>query len=208
MRVDTQWFNDMISRTAYGSQRRIARKIRGRHGRPLDPAALSLMLRGKRAMQISEARQFADILNVPLIEVLRRAGISVPDEQTKHVPVAGHIDKNGTLVMHSPDESELVPAPSDVPADSVVIRCQTARSDYALIDGWQFFVEKPGPAKPDHIGRFCVVSAKGHDPGVAFVARGYKAGTYNLTAGIYFGHAHLIENATIDWASAVIWIRP
>lgn len=207
MRVDTGWFNDLIRRSSFGSQRRLARKIRGRSGKPLDPAALSLMLRGKRSIQLSEARQLADLLNVPLIEVLRHAGIAMPEEGTRQYHLFGHLDSDGELHLIK-DGTETVTGPAELPPDAVAVRCRTSRSQYDLLDGWVFFAEKPKPPSPDAIGRYCLASPRKLKPLACFVLRGYKPGTANLMCGFFFGALKPVENIVLDWVAPVIWVRP
>ena len=72
MVIDTEWFHDRI-KSRHESLRKFARMLQGRHGQQFDVGALSLMLRGKRAMQLDEARQIAKLLNVPFMEVVVRA---------------------------------------------------------------------------------------------------------------------------------------
>lgn len=73
--IETDWFIERIKESGYGSLRSLAPKIRGKLGKRLDVAALSLMLRGKREIKLGEARQLADLLMVPMGEVIRRAGV-------------------------------------------------------------------------------------------------------------------------------------
>lgn len=210
MKVDTDWFNDLIKKSPYGSQRRLSRKLRGRNGRPLDPAAVSLMLRGKRAIQLHEARQFADLLDVPLFEVLRHSGIAMPEDGARTFPIVGYLDKQGELHMagsRGSREKEMISGPGDLPRDAIAIRWLTANSEHALIDGWVIFASKPSSSTQDAIGRFCVVSPKKGKPGVAFVSRGYKAGTVNLLNGIH-GFLRPAENVQLEWVAPVLWIRP
>jgi DNA-binding Xre family transcriptional regulator len=70
MSIDTKWFkNRLLDRQV--SQRQLARRI------GLDPAAVSLMLRGQRRMQLSEAAAIARELGCSLNDVLEHAGIEV-----------------------------------------------------------------------------------------------------------------------------------
>lgn len=72
MVIDTEWFHSKIQ-DRHESLRNFSRMMVGRHGKRFDVAAPSLMLRGKRAMQLDEARQIAKLLNVPFMEVVTRA---------------------------------------------------------------------------------------------------------------------------------------
>lgn len=73
-RIDATWFKRQVRASRWRSLRRLAPEVRGLEG-PLSISALSMLLSGKRSMRIEEARQLADLLAVPLLEVLRRAGI-------------------------------------------------------------------------------------------------------------------------------------
>jgi hypothetical protein len=68
--IDTEWFRGRISdrRT---SARQLAFQMK------IDPAAMSLMLRGKRKMTVLEAAELAELLGADLEEVMRRAGAAV-----------------------------------------------------------------------------------------------------------------------------------
>lgn len=164
------------------------------------------MLRGKRAIQLHEARQLADVLDIPLIDVLRHAGIATHEEGTRVVPIAGTIDKNGEL--HLIQGKETIPGPGDLPAEAIAVRYTTARSEHDMIDGWLLFTEKPGPLRPEVIGRLCLVGPKKGRPQIAFVLRGYKGGTVNLVAGPYGTLGSSENNVHLEWIAPVLWIRP
>lgn len=78
--VDTRWFQNTLADKRL-SQRGLAKHLK------LDPAAVSLMIRGKRKMSAAEAAEVARFLNVGVEEVLGRAGVArtIPDK-TKHQP--------------------------------------------------------------------------------------------------------------------------
>lgn len=75
MEIDTSWFVRLIKESRFGSLRQLAPKLRARSGKPMDVAALSRMLSGEREMVLDEARQLANLLGVPMGEVIRRAGV-------------------------------------------------------------------------------------------------------------------------------------
>ncbi len=83
-RVDTAWFHERIKASPFTSIRQLAPRIRNRNGKPLTVPALSLALRGQRALLLDEARQLAELLREPVAEVLVRAGLRggcAPDHQ-------------------------------------------------------------------------------------------------------------------------------
>lgn len=90
-RTDTRWFRERLS-DAQLSQRKLAQHLH------LDPAAVSLMLRGKRKMSTKEATELAKLLRVPVQEVVLRAG------NTATVPV-------GHTVQFNPPEPDMLELP-------------------------------------------------------------------------------------------------
>lgn len=68
MKVDTQWFRFRLQDRRM-TQRQLASLMK------MDPASVSLMLRGQRRMQLMEAERMAYFLNVGVEEVLFHAGV-------------------------------------------------------------------------------------------------------------------------------------
>ena len=66
-RIDTMWFRGKLADKRL-SQRKLALLM------DIDPAAMSLMIRGKRKMSVTEAAEIAKFLGVGVDEVLLRAG--------------------------------------------------------------------------------------------------------------------------------------
>lgn len=85
MNIDTPWFVERITRSRYGSQRQLALAIGS------SPSHLSLMLNGHQPVTLQAAAAIAKALEVPLLEVLERAGYEVgsrraPRDPLSHVP--------------------------------------------------------------------------------------------------------------------------
>lgn len=69
---------EKIRASRHRSLRRLAPLIkRGYSRKPMDVAALSRILNGKRIMTLDEANQIAILLDLPLAEVVRRAGYRI-----------------------------------------------------------------------------------------------------------------------------------
>lgn len=96
-RTDTRWFRERLS-DAQLSQRKLAQHLH------LDPAAVSLMLRGKRKMSTKEATELAKLLRVPVQEVVLRAG------NTATVPV-GHTVQFNPPAAKAPPEPDMLELP-------------------------------------------------------------------------------------------------
>lgn len=69
-KIDTNWFKNRL-RDIEMSQKEFARQM------GMDPAAISLALRAKRKILITEAVSMAKILRVSVDEVLERAGLDL-----------------------------------------------------------------------------------------------------------------------------------
>jgi transcriptional regulator with XRE-family HTH domain len=69
--VDTRWFHNKLQDKQM-SQRGLAKLL------DLDPAAVSLMLKGRRKMSAAEAAEIANLLGVSVDEVLTRSGAGMP----------------------------------------------------------------------------------------------------------------------------------
>jgi transcriptional regulator with XRE-family HTH domain len=151
--VDTRWFRDRLADCKL-SQRGLARAM------GLDPAAVSLTLRGKREMKIAEAAQIARLLGVPADDVMEHAGVRVASKNVL-VPVGATMD--ATAEVHFDLTSgESVPHPGGDIAEMVcACRCQTEGSEMSHMDGWLLFWHPPGVRRPvvvrapEKRGRLC-----------------------------------------------------
>jgi hypothetical protein len=100
--IDDKWFRLMTDR-AKESQRSLAAKI------GMDPSSWVRVLQGKRRLQLNEADRVADVLGVPVEEVLRHAGLRIEVPKGRghvvHGPgdplpsLGGTIDMTGQVVF-------------------------------------------------------------------------------------------------------------
>lgn len=71
--IDGAWFKQQFDRAGL-SMREVARRLpAGKHGKPMDPSALSRALNGTRKMSISEAKNIARILKLSEAVVVQKA---------------------------------------------------------------------------------------------------------------------------------------
>jgi len=103
--INTRWFQNALADKRL-SQRGLASRL------GVDPAAVSLMFRGKRKMSAADASAVAQFLNVSVDEVLGHAGI------TRAAPAKGnHQTRDATTdmgsIVHRKPESPLAP-PTDL----------------------------------------------------------------------------------------------
>jgi transcriptional regulator with XRE-family HTH domain len=173
---NTQWFKEQILRCKT-SQRQLARKL------GIDPASLSLMLRGRRKMQLQEVDALAKNLMVTRDEILKNVGIERDADAV--VPVVGFLDSDFKFLPYKSIDKEAINRPSGVGADAYAIRFQTARTKLQSIDAWILFLEKSQSPTTAIIGSHCLLKRKDGSRCLAFIqSQGYKKGTYNLLVGL------------------------
>ena len=140
----------------------------------IDPAAASLMLRGKRRMTPHEAHQISVILGTPLNEVMRQAGIEVT-EDVHRCPIAAFVNEDGAVTTMPPRTHDTVLGPADCPLGTYAVQ---VRSHASIKDGWLLFVtpaQAPASANADQLclvatadGKQVLAVVQGFDPtGVA-----------------------------------------
>lgn len=200
MPVDTRWFRDRLADRRM-SQRGLARAL------GLDAAAVSLMFRGKRRMQMSEAADVARLLGVPIDEVIAHAGIRAPasgglEMPERDLPLMYWIDGHGE--MHPIPPGERVEMRAALPDDAVVAQCRTAMSPLEHMDRWLLAFSAPTKAgvPADAVGRYCVMRLAGGVMMAGYLRPGYKAGTFAVHS------ATVIMDARLDWAAPVLLIQP
>lgn len=192
--INQAWFQERL-RALKLSQRQLAKRIN------LDPAAVSYMFQGKRAMSMDEAKAIADQLFVPVTEVMRQAGIDVLDDVRK-VPVAGFISKGSVVNLLPQGTHDTVVAPADVPAGSFAIQTRIVSNPK---DGWLWFISGQQRQPEDLLDRLCLVALSDGRMVSAILRRGYKQRLFNL---VLMPDNGVLENQEVAWAAHVMWIQP
>lgn len=194
--IDKGWFQERLRQLKI-SQRQLAKRI------GLDPAAVSYMLQGKRAMSMDEAKAIAEQLLVPVTEVMRQAGIEVLDDVRK-VPVTGFIGAGCVVTLLPIGTHDHVMAPSDTPAGSFALQVRMVSS---ARDGWLYYVAGEQLHAVESVDKLCLVALKDGGMKKAVIKRGYKKDLYNLLLTCEEKQT-VLENKEIVWASRVLWIQP
>lgn len=194
-KVDREWFRDRLGDMKM-SQRKLAKHL------GLDPAAITLMLRGERRISTEEAQEIAALLSVPVTEIMRRAGVDVRDDVRK-VPLTGYLTQESVVEKIGKGEPEFIEAPADVPGGSFAVQVRDHQSPH---DGWIMIVSGDKVEPERVIDRACACSTQGGKVVTGIIKKGYKRGTYNLV--ITATKPRIIENAEIEWASPILWIKP
>lgn len=194
--VDTAWFKDRII-ARKSSQRKLAKALN------MDPAAMSLLLRGMRGIAPQEAEALARELGVPMGEVLARIGVDATAGAKNQVNVVARVSDMGEMRTGRPQEgARRVAAPEGMPEDAAAFRIESE----GFADGWLGYYQPVDSVVVEAIGRFCVAQVAGKDEWHArVVRRGHGKGTYNLVDP--FGRSPAIEGARLASASPVLWIK-
>ena len=74
MKIDSAWFLSKIEQSQFGSGRKLADKM------GIDPSFLSRSVNGERRFNFEELESFSRLVDIPLLEVLARAGLNVRGE--------------------------------------------------------------------------------------------------------------------------------
>lgn len=193
--MNTRWFKRQLQ-DKHLSQRGLAKLL------DLDPAAVSLMLRGQRRMTLKEAHRIAEILGVATTEVIREAGIPV-DDGIRRVPISGICGSEGIVQLLAARTHEKTIAPADVPSDSYAIQL---RQPGHCKDGWLMFISAAQQEPIDRLESMNLCALHDGSQVLAYVRRGYRKETYNLT--LITDAAKLLQDQLVTWASPVLWIRP
>lgn len=192
--MNTKWFRAQLADKKM-SQRGLA-KLMG-----LDAAAISLMLRGMRRMTPDEAHQIANILGLPITEVLRQAGIKVMDD-VRRVPISAAVDADGTVSLFPAKTHDEVVGPADCPAGTYGVQCRAAALPQ---DGWLLYVSPAQGPADSQMDKLCVVATTKGEQLTSIVRRGYRGGTFNL---IVWPSRAVRADQDVAWCSPVLWIKP
>lgn len=193
--VDREWFRDRLADIKM-SQRKLAKHLE------VDPAAVTLMLRGERRITTAEAQEIAGVLGVPVTEIMRRAGIDVRDD-VRRVALTGYLTTDAVIEEVEEGEPEFIEAPADVPGGSYAVQVRDHMSPH---DGWVMIIsgDKVDPERV--IDRACACAVSDGKVVTGVIKKGYKRGTFNLV--ITATQPKILENASIEWASPILWIKP
>jgi hypothetical protein len=193
--INKQWFVEQLESHKI-SQRGLAKKI------GVDPAAISYTLSGSRKMTMPEAKAIADVLLLPVTEVMRQAGIEVLDDVRK-VDVAGYIGSASGVTLLPQGTHDTAIAPPDVPSGSFALQVRMVQTTY---DGWLYFVSGQQQEPEQVLDRLCLVAVDDGRLLLAIVRRGYKRSLYNLVLSP--DTTAVLENQKVAWAAPVLWIQP
>jgi transcriptional regulator with XRE-family HTH domain len=202
LEIDDQFFRDAL-RAADKSQREMARFM------GLDPAAITLMLQGRRAMQLSEAQQIAGFLGVTIEDVLRHAGLQLSGDdggtaaRPLSVPLIGTIGAGGEVRLDAKTNGKTVDAPAKMPAEAAALRAIEDVFAPVVMRGALLYFKPSNVVEPSAIGRLAVVRLGNRSIKLRHVAPGFDFDRFTLT-----DQQGSQENVGLTAATPVLWIKP
>jgi transcriptional regulator with XRE-family HTH domain len=146
--VDKDWYLEQLRRREL-TQATVA-KLMG-----VDPATLSYAVNGTRELKVKEASALAQILDVPVTEIMRRWGFEVPNDH-RTVPVTHWINDDMTTSERSQPFNR-TPAPPDVPSDASAAVFRPTHGVGGFWDGMTAFVEPGQQNIRDCVGYACLI---------------------------------------------------
>lgn len=204
-RPDVQWFRSRL-KDRNVSQRGLAKIME------VDAAALSRLFQGRRELRLHEAEQIAEVLAVPVREVLEHMGLRMSDGP--RIPVVGIVKGDATVEFRSDSPKHAIQAPFDVPHDAIALVCQTADTPLSYLDTALMIVAKPAGQVDDCVARLSLVQVlddtlqPSGDPFVAHVYRGLDRGYWRLTRFGSPNGAARMGSVKLGWGVPILWIRP
>lgn len=191
--INTKWFRAQLMEREM-SMRGLAKKMN------LDPASVSLMLRGMRRMTNAEAHTIATLFGVRVTEVLRQAGVPIT-EDVHTVTLLGTVDARACVKVAASTARYQVPV--DVPADgfALQVRCATSPAD-----GWLILCASPMLQPEAALERLAMVTMENGTRMVGTLKKGYDNGFFNIVTTI--PATDTLENQSVTGANPVLWIRP
>lgn len=192
--MDTTWFKDLL-RAKKLSQRSLAKML------DLDPAAVSLMFRGKRRMGMKEAVALSKLLGVGIQEVNRRAGIAV-EEDVHRLRVTFSTDSTSKVSALPTDLTFDFLSPAGCPVGSYGIQVRDPRD---LRDHSIYIVS--ADSNSNFLGRSLLahIETDKSEHYLGYLCKGYARNTYQLISTD--GHV-LFKELAAKVVRPVLWISP
>jgi hypothetical protein len=139
-------------------------------------------------------------LNVPLEEVLRRAGLSVP---VAPLPIVALADASLRILDNEvPDTLPVVPAPPSLPPNAEAVLCHTPSS---TMFGWIFAYVASEKIEPTAVGHLSCVRLRDGTELIRFLKPSLVPDRFDLVSLL---GARPVRGVEVLTATPVLYIRP
>ncbi len=195
-KINTAWFQKQI-KLAGLTQRQVSRSMN------MDPGSFSQRLNGTFTFRADEAAQLAQILKLPMDDVLINMGIQPPESSSGSLAIKGWVDGELMVHMEPPKGPRTAPKPA-FGRDVDVLRFQTVGSALDGMDGALVYYQSQDDVNHDHLGKLCVVDITKKKRGLRVVKRGYQSGSYHLYS---MSGEMMEEDVSLEAISPVVWLK-
>lgn len=161
---------------------------------------LSLMLSGKRRMQLDEAIRLSQILGIPLNEIIANAGFPEVLQDGRRVPVVGILRGTGE-VEPVPPHTERAVAPVNLPDNASAIQARTADTPLQWLDRAVFFCGEQAEPNDAMLERLSHIKIKNGPAVIGMLRRGYVSGSYSISG------PYSADSASVEWVAPIIVTR-
>jgi hypothetical protein len=194
-KADKEWFQEQLRRREL-TQTAVAAMME------VDPATLSYALNGTRELKVREAVGLAQILDVPVAEILRRWGFEIPNDE-RTVPIVAVVNDDMTCSPRDQPYNRTV-APPGVPSDATAIVFRPSYGVGGFWDGMTAFIE-PGVQDMRHcVGYLSLIQTEDGTCLVGVLSRGHDTGVFTVT---HPGTRNTSAETRVAKANRALWLR-
>lgn len=165
------------------------------------PNIVHKILNGERRLQVGEARTVARLMQLPLVETLRRFGFAVPGTTCALV---GRVDGRGRVSIRPPQaDNRTVIAPESA-IGVVALAIDAAHSALSVYHGSLLYYEPSNMVRVDSFGRLAVLEMDGELAPVIGVLDRASLGRADVTV---FGGIEVLQTQRLVSATPILWQR-
>ncbi|OWY39360.1 hypothetical protein CEK28_08555 [Xenophilus sp. AP218F] len=190
---DRDWFRRMFDAAGI-SQNQVAAEL------AIPRSSMTNLLEGKRALKADEAAALAEILDVPLAEILRRFGIAVADHEHTPQNITHVIDSAGTLTALQ-NSNAVAPPVLDMPEGAYCVQLRTsyaAQAEVRGVDGWILYTSPFDDAVAKAVGRWVLARNRAGQVGIGALIRAYQPiGHYSISGPVPLAICEIVAVALI-----------
>ena len=191
---DRQWIDARLDEI--GVRKKDVAQALGVH-----PNIVHKILNGERRLQVGEARTVAKLMQLPLVETLRRFGFNVPGTTC---PLVGRIDGRGRVSIRPPSaDGRTVLAPESA-IGVVALAVDAAHSALSVYHGSLLYYEPAQMVRVDSFGRLAVLEMDGELCPVIGVLDRASLGRAEVTV---FGGVEVLQTQRLVSATPILWQR-
>jgi transcriptional regulator with XRE-family HTH domain len=193
---DKKWLLEVLTRRGL-TQNKLAKEME------VDPATISYLMGGTRALKLNELTLLSAILQVPAAEIMHRWGYPVKYD-IPHVKLRFYLRDDCSLSTAIEPFVDL-PAPPGLTFDGLAVQVRTASGAGTLWNGMICFIPGGHYTPAEALGHLAKIETEEGQTFMGVLSRGYEKDRYNVTHPAY---SYQVEDLSIVSATPVAWYRP